>query len=237
MVASTEANSVHAESMRELACAMQKQMKEEPEAPELTSDCRIGVKPQPSRKEAVVIKRETADSTLCPVTTTSSTRPFTTRDESLELRAYKLGKGKCSYNMVQVDFLKGLKTDEALSVVEANEMSQKHLHQDLAESKVSYELRLDNKSKILLDVYVVYSSPASSKFMWANLVSTFCEEEMASAAAVQGRLREQRDNAGGFDAAQGAMHHQALAHDNAQTCETLRRPIQHKSFRIDEIGF
>ena len=86
MVASTEANSVHAESMRELACAMQKQMKEEPEAPELTSDCRIGVKPQPSRKEAVVIKRETADSTLCPVTTTSSTRPFTTRDESLELR-------------------------------------------------------------------------------------------------------------------------------------------------------
>ena len=34
------------------------------------------------------------------------------------------------------------------------------------------------------------------KFTWANLVSTFCEEEMASAAAVQGRLREQRDNAG-----------------------------------------
>ena len=48
---------------------------------------------------------------------------------SVFFRAYKLGKGKCSYNMVQVDFLKGLKTDEALSVVEANEMSQKHLHQ------------------------------------------------------------------------------------------------------------
>ena len=54
---------------------------------------------------------------------------------------------------------------------------------DLAESKVSYELRLDNKSKILLDVYVVYSSPASSKktgdgkeeFSWKLVSRKYCK--------------------------------------------------------------
>ena len=48
---------------------------------------------------------------------------------------------------------------------------------------MSYELRLDNKSKILLDVYVVYSSPASSKktgdgkeeFSWKLVSRKYCK--------------------------------------------------------------
>ena len=82
---------------------------------------------------------------------------------SLSFRAYKLGKGKCSYNMVKLDFLHELTPQtKSLSVVEATETragAEDGPAGGIEESMLSYELTLNNKSKVLLNVYVVYSVP------------------------------------------------------------------------------
>jgi len=105
---------------------------------------------------------------LCPVTTTACVSDRESEgDKNLELRAYKLGKGKCSYNMVQIDLKNATKgVRRPLSAVETTEPrieAKGHLPKGIAEGHLSYDLVLQNKKKFVLNVYIVYAEPASVK--------------------------------------------------------------------------
>ena len=85
--------------------------------------------------------------------------------------------------MVQLDFLNGLTGDKTLEVVEANEKRRYELPEGIADSSLSYELTLRNHSKILLNVYVVYSKPEifkknpgeKTEYSWKLVSRKYCK--------------------------------------------------------------
>ncbi|XP_073393221.1 uncharacterized protein [Physcomitrium patens] len=94
---------------------------------------------------------------LCPESTSSAVAIF----EQPELRAYKLGKQKCSYNQVElvIQDLSGgkvteLRVSEAIETVVGSEVEEQ-----LRESCLKFHVRFVNNFRIQLYIYVVYAIP------------------------------------------------------------------------------
>lgn len=94
---------------------------------------------------------------LCPESTSTAVAIV----EQPELRAYKLGKQKCSYNQVELvikDISGGkmseLRVSEAIETIVGTEVEEQ-----LRESCLKFHVRFVNNTRIQLYIYVVYSSP------------------------------------------------------------------------------
>ncbi|KAH9540880.1 hypothetical protein CY35_14G028700 [Sphagnum magellanicum] len=99
----------------------------------------------------------TTSEILCPVSTSTAVAIA----EQPELRAYKLGKQKCSYNQVELvikDIGSGrmseLKVSEAIETCVGTEVNEK-----LRESCLKFNVRFVNNNRMHMYIYIVYASP------------------------------------------------------------------------------
>jgi hypothetical protein len=84
--------------------------------------------------------------------------------QNAEVRAYKLGKKKRSYNQVELTIAKALNKNEnennILQIFEAHERPiGNDIPRDLANSALEYELRLTNGTRARCVIYLVYAEP------------------------------------------------------------------------------
>ncbi|CAM6088525.1 unnamed protein product [Calypogeia fissa] len=119
---------------------------------------------------------------LCPISTSSALAIA----EQPELRAYKLGKQKCSYNQVELvikDVGTGkpteLKVSEAIETCVGPEVDEK-----LRESCLKFNVRFVNNNRMYLYIYVVYAAPYSTtatdehsiKYHWIPVTRSKCRK-------------------------------------------------------------
>lgn len=84
--------------------------------------------------------------------------------QNAEVRAYKLGKKKRSYNQVELTIAKALAKNadekDILQIFEAHERQiGEDIPRDLANSALEYELRLSNGTRARCVIYLVYAEP------------------------------------------------------------------------------
>lgn len=93
-----------------------------------------------------------------------------------EIRAYKLGKKRWSYNQVEIILCEDGGAGRQLSVKTANHNGSV-THQDIGNNGVAYELTLFNDYKVFLEAYLVYDCPKrieDEKMEWTLVERAEC---------------------------------------------------------------
>ncbi|CAM6095008.1 unnamed protein product [Calypogeia fissa] len=119
---------------------------------------------------------------LCPISTSSAIAIA----EQPELRAYKLGKQKCSYNQVELVIKDvGTRKPTELKVSEAIETCVgPEVHEKLRESCLKFNVRFVNNNRMYLYIYVVYAAPYNTtatdehsiKYHWIPVTRSKCRK-------------------------------------------------------------
>ncbi|KAK9843011.1 hypothetical protein WJX74_005611 [Apatococcus lobatus] len=111
---------------------------------------------------------------LCPVRTQASRSPEEEPSRGgkpdTEIRAYKLGGARCSYNQIRVT-VQELGGSKQLTVHEAHQEGDHLLDEAQKEAGIVYRLLLSNQQVIWLRIFLVHVSPQASDDMPASLVN------------------------------------------------------------------
>eukprot|EP00897_Mesotaenium_endlicherianum_P007510 jgi/Mesen1/6788/ME000035S06168 len=120
---------------------------------------------------------------LCPITTTAAVA----LNEEDELRAYKLGKQKCSYNQVEL-VLNKTGSDGSLGQVAVTEASEVPVGDDVdkrfQECCLRYNIRVAGNTRLRVYVFLVFANPYGSalnhqggiEYFWLPVVRSQCQK-------------------------------------------------------------
>ncbi|KAA6421284.1 MAG: hypothetical protein FRX49_08770 [Trebouxia sp. A1-2] len=97
----------------------------------------------------------------CPLTTSQKISPEEILARKVpDVRAYKLGKKRWSYNQCELVLTQqGSTSPSEVTVVEAVHVPDPALHSHISESQASYDMKLSNNQTIHVAVFLVHSSP------------------------------------------------------------------------------
>ncbi|KAK9845461.1 hypothetical protein WJX81_006977 [Elliptochloris bilobata] len=111
-----------------------------------------------------------------------------TTEDVPEIRAYKLGKRRWSYNQCELRFVQEGGSGRA-EVMEAAQGATAGMTEEQAESGVTYQIRLDNGARVRVNMFIVHDEPRevalppkqpggtpSKRFQWTAVARSQCKK-------------------------------------------------------------